>query len=739
VIRWTTITEYIFSKTEIRNGHAFIELGSPTGTTYYELNTNPLFAGTGILKLLSNLQDNSGAFIPAPGHPELWDGKINKTQTLSDFLAHLDGNKHVASAQMEISGFQFLDMQNYADQRMLQYGGFADYGLFGSSCITLVNDILKAGGVQTPLSSLFTSIDMLITGDTWVWYHGLLLDVPRPGASGPTALDAITKFAGEIGFLPPDKTPVMSVAAGEIEQWLGRPFDHTKADFDQIKFGLANGILPASIDFVSTTGNERYLASFDNTFDNRFVFSGDQNGLALSTVTAGFLQHITAFPANGMQIDQAFAPNGILIEKKTDLAGQFDWDRQITISIDNKPVNKIVINDDNQVASTTWNGAEVAGNIGAFFGSKLGTYLGGNSLVAQLGAGTVMGAIGKEVGKALFMGGTFTLETSIQNAFGTLAGGSGVGSLPSAAIATISSLLMSELADTLNLSGFEGGLFQTVGTPITTKLITNAFGMMTGATWGNGNAYTMFTGFNSDVIVPEIGGVVGGYLGSTLAGHIVIPHYAEGAIGQQIGSAVGGMLGNAFVPVIGGFVGALIGSIAGSIAGDLAGNDPESHGRVVFYTDNRFHPDPNSFWGDHGANGDLFMHIATYTGNAVNALADFAGVQMHATPVTTPLAVNPSGLQLLYTQDNHYFMINEPFQGPLSVVAYPDSDDDLSPLINKGIMTLAHRVALTGGDPLVRLAAARRHQAERTERGIARIPHSSSSRRCGLHAARAAA
>lgn len=44
--------------------------------------------------------------------------------------------------------------------------------------------------------------------------------------------------------------------------------------------------------------------------------------------------------------------------------------------------------------------------------------------------------------------------------------------------------------------------------------------------------------------------------------------------------------------------------------------------------------------------------MATCTALTVNALADFAGVQMHATPVATarqPLA----GLQLRYGQDTH--------------------------------------------------------------------------------------
>ena len=94
------------------------------------------------------------------------------------------------------------------------------------------------------------------------------------------------------------------------------------------------------------------------------------------------------------------------------------------------------------------------------------------------------------------MGASFSLELSVQNAFGTLTGGTGIGSFPSAGIGAISSLLMSELADTINLHGFEDGLFQAAS---------------------------------------------GGYLGTTLAAHIMVPQYAEGAVRQQIGSSVGGM------------------------------------------------------------------------------------------------------------------------------------------------------------------------------------------------------
>ena len=281
---------------------------------------------------------------------------------------------------------------------------------------------------------------------------------------------------------------------------------------------------------------------------------------------------------------------------------------------------------------------------------------------------------------------------SSQHAFGTLAGGSGVGSLPSGAIATISSLLMSELADALNLPRFEAGLFQTGGTVITNQLITNAYGMMTGALNSSGHAYTMFTGFDTGAIITQLETAGAAYFASQLVAHVVIPQHPEGATGEQIGSSVGALVGTAILPelpVIGAFIGSFVGGIAGSIVGDLFGNDPESHGRVVFLADGRFYPDPHSFYGDHGANGATFMNIATYTGNVVNALADYAGVAMNAFPVADNPISNEFGLQLRYTQDGNDFITNDPYTGLVSVIHNVHSADDLAPLVDAGIMEMA--------------------------------------------------
>ncbi|TMI99395.1 MAG: hypothetical protein E6G97_22645 [Alphaproteobacteria bacterium] len=522
-----------------------------------------------------------------------------------------------------------------------------------------------------------------------------------------TTLQALAAGAG--GVVGGTQTAVLTMAVdpSAVTNLLGRPFDGTMADAARIIDGIAGGQLQISGGFVDGQTNERYNAPFDDAPDKVVVSVGDSS-LAVATVSAGFLQHITSLPLSGVQIDTGFAPDGSQTETTKDLSNQYTWAEKI-VSKDpgGADAAKVEVEDNGTVSDPALSGTTLAGDIGSIFGSNLGRLLGGNSLIGQVAAGTVISTIGKEVGSALFASGTFTLDLAVKDAFGTLGGGSGVGALPSGAIATVSSLLMSELADALNLHGFEGGLFQTAGTTITTQLVTNAYGMMTGATV-NGLPVTMFTGFDSGAIFTQLEGAVAGYLGSTLAAHIAMPHYPEGAVGEQIGSSVDGTIG-AFLltplPVVGPILGSLVGGIAGSILGDLAGNDPESHGRLTFQG-GYFFPDPHSFTGANGANGDTFANIAVYTGNVINGLANFAGVHMILPPPPGGVVYTGGGpgLSLLYTQDDHDFFVNENGHPAFVWLQNVQNSDDLSPPVDAGVMDLLHHIDVAGGDPLVRLA-----------------------------------
>ena len=80
---------------------------------------------------------------------------------------------------------------------------------------------------------------------------------------------------------------------------------------------------------------------------------------------------------------------------------------------------------------------------------------------------------------------------------------------------------------------------------------------------------------------------------------------------------------------------------------------------------------------------------------------------MDAAVVTTAHNVLPmTGLQLRYGQDTRDFWINDQTGSFVSLLQNVDNQNDIAPMVDAGIMYLAHHVALSGGDPLERLDSA---------------------------------
>src|SRR5262249_16852734 len=138
-----------------------------------------------------------------------------------------------------------------------------------------------------------------------------------------------------------------------------------------------------------------------------------------------------------------------------------------------------------------------------------------------------------------------------------------------------SSLLFGELADALDLHGFEAGLFQSVGTSITTQLLTNAYHTWAGDTLPNGTAYTMMTGFDPASFFTSMGGAIAGSLGSYVAAKIVLPDSELSANFGAFGSSIGAWLGTFIpIPILGTAIGAFLGQIAGTLIGNAISDDP---------------------------------------------------------------------------------------------------------------------------------------------------------------------
>ena len=260
--------------------------------------------------------------------------------------------------------------------------------------------------------------------------------------------------------------------------------------------------------------------------------------------------------------------------------------------------------------------------------------------------------------------------------------------------------LIAELAQEMGLNGFGAGVFTTIGTTITNRLVTNAFNVVVLGTDQFGVPYGLFDGFMSGhQIFTNIGGAVAGYLGSTLAGIVAMPTSPEGAIGQQIGSSIGGLLGSAFGP-LGSFIGSFAGGIAGGALGALFGNDPASGGRIEMQVDGVL--DIVGKWEDHGGSYQWLDTLAHYQIINTYNLVNLTGGRID------PAFSNP---YLRLEQDDRSFWLTRAENTGVAAVNNADDPRDLATLVDPGTMELVSKIDLVGGDVLTRRAFENSHAA----------------------------
>lgn len=394
------------------------------------------------------------------------------------------------------------------------------------------------------------------------------------------------------------------------------------------------------------------------------------------------------------------------------------WDREISTIVADNPANKIVVADDNAVASAAWNGVQVSGSIGAAFGSSIGSYLGqkligGDNLAVKVGAGTLGGAIGKELGQALYLSATYSLDTVVAQGLADIPGGF-VGGLPGAAVGALANVLIGELADKLELPGYVGGALQTVSGSVTNQLVANAFGIFSqNINQATGLPYTLFDGFNSAQFTTGLSGAIGGYLGGTLHAAIAHPQYPEGAVGEHLGASIGSAIGTLLATAVAGPVGALmfgaisafVGGGFGQFIGDWFGTEPGAHGELKFDpATHRFVVDHNDFSQYHSNAASGYYYVANYQADFVNGLADLAGAQLDGLRTyQTQIGPVTRFEKLVFNQQNMtYYLGNE--AGPFVTIATLNPKEALTSMADAGIMEIVHNTHISGGDPLLRLA-----------------------------------
>jgi len=339
-------------------------------------------------------------------------------------------------------------------------------------------------------------------------------------------------------------------------------------------------------------------------------------------------------------------------------------------------------------------------SITSSIGTVLGKELGGDSVFGQVAAGTVIGAIAGNIGeflqKADFLSGSLTdgsvwssdpLGNAVKSAFSDFGHDIATG-----AIGQLSSLLMAELAESLGLEGFEGGLFTSMGGTITTQLLRNAYNVAAGLKDpATGAAYTIFDGFQPTELLGSLSGAVGGYLGSYLASELLLPDNPQAAIGTSIGASIGAYLGSFIpVPVIGTLIGSFLGNLFGTVIGNAVGVDAKSWGEISF--------DPNTgdfvtggFSSDNGGDRQTFVNITSAQAELANRIIDMTGAHV----------VNAGSLSY-YQKGTTYTLYLADGSGFDFATRYTTSPETAwAGAGDYGVMSLLSSAQLQGGDSFV--------------------------------------
>jgi hypothetical protein len=229
-----------------------------------------------------------------------------------------------------------------------------------------------------------------------------------------------------------------------------------------------------------------------------------------------------------------------------------------------------------QTATQTFNtSAQEYGEIGATFGSSLGRILAGSNAFAQIGAGTVLGTLGQEIGGLIAAETTPGLD--VEKAIdGLVSGNEILSSVEGQGVGAISAYLIGDLFKDIGLTGAPAQIVQSLAGQTVSQIATNLINLGDPIydTAGNviGNV-AWDTGIN---LGANLENIAGGFVGTELGNLVFSASTVQGEDGEAVGSAVGGEIGTLIAPGIGTAIGAFIGDIIGGLIGDLFGEPTTS-------------------------------------------------------------------------------------------------------------------------------------------------------------------
>ena len=346
--------------------------------------------------------------------------------------------------------------------------------------------------------------------------------------------------------------------------------------------------------FVQADGAIGIMEGYDTTGDNRIDFVKESLNL------------LPAFPGAGYSAlnQEKTYVDGVLVERHVE-----------DIEFDNSVIK--------------------GENIGRIFGSQIGSYIAGDNVFAQIGASTLIGTIGQNLGEFIHKGshlsssslldsqGDRLTDTPLSDAAEITFSDFGqdlVNNLQVNVISSLSSFLVAELGEELDLEGFGAGVFTVAANTVTNQFLTNIANVAQGV-----EGVDLFSGLDFETLGGNLAGSFGSFFGGALADEIVMAESQEAALFGSIAASVGSYIGSVVfsaIPFIGPFIGSFIGKVLGTLIGNLFfDEDPYAVARAAYNSElNQFEIVFSEV--DDGGNLQLALDMANSHNGIVNSYLD---------------------------------------------------------------------------------------------------------------------
>lgn len=391
------------------------------------------------------------------------------------------------------------------------------------------------------------------------------------------------------------------------------------------------------------------------------------NDIAARSLYIGGLQLVNAWVDTQLAKGRAISEFRTLIDAATDVSSRRLYyalralaesdpslRRLLLLKMDNRDPHDVALEDAQyqallQVGAILEQQAEFQqkavtyGAIGGIVGSTIGQHLGQGSTARGILYSSLLGEIGERL--AVGVAATGYAEHVIASA-----SQGGLATLPQdvaaragqAAVGSISSWLMMELGEALGIEGFGAELFQSAGSAVTSKVISNLLDSALGPAH-------IFNGFKPEAAVTTASSVliaqaVGSFLGAKLGALVVAPQTQAAQLLSSIGSGVGGfagvgigqtwialsawasggsvsgsawLFGNLVLPGVGAFIGFVLGSLIGNLFGKKKPKIPTASAETLLQAPYARY-ELGTITSNETGNRDLVISMATAARDTLN-------------------------------------------------------------------------------------------------------------------------